>query len=133
MAPDLPSGFISRLFEHIVQVCVFKIWEENKMIKRYYYKEIQKVDEKGILLNDGFFIDFVLCRTNWAKKHSILYEESFCIADRDITSDAPYFLFYMNEDVVIWFGKGFLGSGTRRFQNLRFMMESVGYTTYDLS
>lgn len=106
---------------------------KNKMTARYYYKEINTIDEKGILLYDGCFIDFKLCRLNWAKKHGALYGETFCIADREITSAAPYFLFYTNDEAVIWFRKGFLGNGTRKFQNLRFMIESMGYTTFDLS
>ena len=106
---------------------------EIKMKKKYDYRSIKKISKKGIWFDDGFFLDFELSRINWAKTHNILSDRTCCVADRDITETSPYFEFYYDNHVVIYFKKRILFNRHKHFQNLRFTIEKMGYTTYDLS
>lgn len=104
------------------------------MVKKYNYCSINKIDKNGILFVDGYFIDFELCRVNWAKKNNILVDETHCVAERDITALSPYFKFYSNDDqVVVWFKKRIFFNWRKHFQKLRVMIEEAGYKTFDLS
>ncbi len=102
-------------------------------MKKYDYHSIKKINKKGILFDDDFFLDFELSRINWAKTHNVLVDETYCVADRDITATNPYFEFYLDNHVVIYFNKSMFANGRKHFQNLRFTIEEMGYTTYDLS
>lgn len=102
-------------------------------MKKYDYHSIKKINKKGILFDDDFFLDFELSRINWAKTHNVLVDEACCVADRDITATSPYFEFYLDNHVVIYFNKGIFVNRRKHFQNLRFTIEEMGYTTYDLS
>lgn len=103
------------------------------MKKKYDYRSIKNIGKKGIWFDDGFFLDFELSRINWAKNHNILADETCCVADRDITATSPYFEFYCENHVVIYFKKRIFINRHKHFQNLRFTIEKMGYTTYDLS
>lgn len=103
------------------------------MKKEYDYRSIKKISKKGIWFDDGFFGDFELSRINWAKTHNILVDETYCVADRDITATSPYFEFYFDNHVIVYIGKRIFVNRHKRFQNLRAAIEEMGYTTYDLS
>lgn len=102
-------------------------------MKKYEYRSMKKISKKGIWFDDGFYLDFELSRDNWAKNHNILADKTYCIADRDITATNPYFEFYCDNHVVIYFNKRIFINRHKRFQNLRLTIEKAGYTTYDLS
>lgn len=40
------------------------------------------------------------------EKHNILVDETYCVADRDITATNPYLEFYFDNHVVVFFNKG---------------------------
>ena len=105
------------------------------MTKMYNYRSIKKISKKGIWFNDGFFLDFELSRIIWAKNHNILVDETHCVAERDIAAKNPYFEFYFenHDHVVVYYKRSFLNNWHKHFQNLRFTIEKMGYTTYDLS
>lgn len=103
------------------------------MKKVYEYRSIKEISEKGIILDDGFFLDFELSRINWAKSHNIFVDGTYCVADRDITASCPYFEFYVDNHVVICFNKRIFINRRKHFRNLRFAIEQMGYKTYDLS
>ncbi len=103
------------------------------MKKKYDYRSVKKISKKGIWFDDGFFLDFELSRINWAKNHNILVDQTYCVADRDITATNPYFEFYFDNHVVVFFYKGIFFNSHKHFQNFRFTIEEMGYTTYDLS
>lgn len=48
-------------------------------MKKYDYHSIKKINKKGILFDDDFFLDFELSRINWAKTHNVLVDD-----ERDI-------------------------------------------------
>lgn len=96
---------------------------EIKMKKKYDYRSIKNISKKGIWFDDGFFLDFELSRINWAKNHKILADRTCCVADRDITATSPYFEFYYDNHVVIYFKKRILFNRHKHFQNLRFTIE----------
>lgn len=104
-----------------------------RMKKKYDYRSIKKVSKKGIWFDDDFFLNFESSRINWAKDHNILVDETNCVADRDITAADPYFEFYFDNHVFVFFYKKIFFNRHKHFQNLRFVIEDMGYTTYDLS
>ena len=77
------------------------------MKREYEYRSIQKINKEGIWFEDGLFLDFELSRENWAKKHNISADKTSCVADGDITAASPYFEFYLDSPVVIYFDKRF--------------------------
>ncbi|MCI9420395.1 MAG: hypothetical protein HFG32_10365 [Eubacterium sp.] len=101
-------------------------------IKEYEYRSIKKISKKGIWFDDGFFLDFEISRKNWAKKHNIVLDQTYCVADRDITAASPYFEFYFEDHVIIYISKTIFNRH-RYFQNIRAAIEEMGYSTYDLS
>lgn len=103
------------------------------MKKEYDYRSIKEISKRGILFDDGFFLDFELSRINWAQNHNILLDRTYCVADRDITAPGSYFEFYFGNHVVIRFNKRIFINRRKHFRNLRFAIEQMGYTTYDLS
>lgn len=103
------------------------------MTKKYEYHSIKAINKKGIWFNDGFFIEFELCNLNWAKRNEILAEETHCVAERDITARCPYFKFYSDSEVVIYFKKGLFSHWDKCFHELMFQIEEIGFTTFDLS
>lgn len=103
------------------------------MKRKYDYRSIKNISKKGIWFDDGFFMDFESSRINWAKSHNVLPERTYCVADRDITATSPYFEFYFDNHVVINFNKRIFMNRHKQFQNFRFAIEKLGYTTYDLS
>lgn len=103
------------------------------MLRKYNYRSVQKISKKGILLQDGFFVCFELCRSNWAKKYNLQMDETFCVAERDITARDPYFLFYVDSGLIIYFNKDIFGRWDKHFHELYFQIIEFGYATYDLS
>lgn len=107
-------------------------WRSD-MKKEYRYRSMKEISKEGILFDDGFFLDFELSRINWAKNHNIMPDSSDCVADRDITAPDPYYEFYIDNHVVIYFNKRIFSNRHNWFQNFRLTIEQMGYTTYDLS
>ena len=104
------------------------------MIK-YSYREIQNINQEGILFKDGFKILFEECRYEWAKKKHIKLNDSYCIAERNSLAIPPYFLFYTKEGVTVYFeNKGFIGKRNRHeFQKFQLILNQYGFSSYDLT
>lgn len=103
------------------------------MVRKYNYRSVKKISKKGILFHDGFFVDFELCRSNFAEKHNIHMDEVTCVAERDITARDPYFLFFVDSGVVVYFKKDIFGRWDKHFHDLYFGIIELGYSTFDLS
>lgn len=103
------------------------------MTRKYNYHSIKQISKKGIMFHDDYFMDFELCRLNWAKKNNIAKDECFCVAERDVTAKPPYFLFYAEEEVMVSFKKDFFSLWDKNFHKLKFFIDEVGYSTFDLS
>lgn len=105
-------------------------------MREYSYKEIQCFHEDGILFKDGYYLYFEACRQEWAKRKKIPAEETVCVAERDVTAEIPYFLFYGKEEVMVKFDFGFFFKKRKRskaFGELREFIRKCEFTTYDLS
>lgn len=53
------------------------------MVKKYNYYSINEISKKGLLFADDYFIDFELCRVNWAKK-TIFYLMKHIVLRKEI-------------------------------------------------
>lgn len=58
-------------------------------MKEYSYKDIQKITEVSILFKNGFEILFEECRKEWALENRIIFDESYCVAKRNILAEIP--------------------------------------------
>ncbi|WP_022779987.1 hypothetical protein [Butyrivibrio sp. AE3009] len=102
----------------------------------YSYKEILYIDESGIHFKDGKTILFEECRKNWADSKYQILADTFCVAERDICAEEPFFLFYDDERTRVVFNKTsfpFLNKNKREFLKVQAELERLGYTTYDRS
>ena len=102
----------------------------------YNYKQIQHFDKYGIIFYDGIKIIFDECQMNWAKSRGIDPEDSFCVADRNMIAEIPYFTFYTNERIKILFKRSVFPWDTKykkAFLNIQMGLNRFGYSSYDLS
>lgn len=102
----------------------------------YNNKQICLIDKNGIKLSDGTTIIFDECRRNWASSRGIRYEETFCVAERNISGRIPYFMFYTNIEIKIVFKKSIFPWNKkykRDFMNLQMALNRMGYSSYDCS
>lgn len=105
-------------------------------MKDYCYKEIQLLNETGVYFKDGKAISFLECRKNWANSRNISIDESFCVAERNINAEVPYFRFYDNEGTKVLFHKAkchFISKYRKSFLKFQIDLNRVGYSTYDCS
>ena len=93
------------------------------MIKKY--SEIEKIGKDCIFFDDGTKIQINDC---------VRKDTNTCIAERDITATPPYFDFFTG-DKIIFDKKGLFSKSKNKkdFQKLQLQLQSMGYTTYDLS
>ena len=94
-----------------------------EMIKKY--SEIEKIGKDCIIFNDGTKIQIIKC---------VRKDTNTCIAERDITAIPPYFDFFTG-DKIIFDKKGLFSQSKNKkdFQKMQLQLQSMGYTTYDLS
>lgn len=105
-------------------------------MKEYNYKQIQHFDKNGIVFEDGTRIMYDECRKNWAETKGVKFEDTSCVAERNITAYVPYFLFYTNERIKVIFKKSILPWNTqykKKFMNVQIKLNHLGYSTYDCS
>ncbi len=105
-------------------------------MKEYNYADIIKIDENGITLKDDTRLPFDECAANWVKSHSLNNGDSVCVAERDISAQIPYFLFYTDKKIKIFFLSRFLFWEFKRKKEYMILQKKIsdyGYTTYDLS
>ena len=103
----------------------------------YTDKDILWINQAGITLKSGVFIDFKVCSENYGKANS--ESNSICVGERDITDLS--FTFYASPHPIMIkyilgnkFFETFLPLNvTKRFDNMRRTIITYGYTTYDLS
>ena len=67
------------------------------------------------------------------EKYNINMDETTCVAQRDITARDPYFLFFVDSGVVVYFNKDIFRRWDKHFHELQFQLDEFGYATYDLS
>lgn len=104
----------------------------------YTEDDIRQVTERGILLKDGFYIDFVECASNFHRIHG---GSGKCVGERDLSGTNPSFGFYTApiSTHIFFMPQGKLREffskmpAARRFQALRCQIEQYGFTTYDRS
>ncbi len=102
----------------------------------YDYKQIKKFNEDGIVFEDGTRIKFVECRENWAKSRGVEYEDTLCVADRNISAEIPYFVFYSKKKIKILFKKSVLPWSNlckKNFLKIQIGLNRFGYSSYDCS
>ena len=103
----------------------------------YTEKEILHIDEKGISLKNGAFIDFSVCTENFHRFHSNISVR--CVGERDITDFSFTFYALPKPIMIIFLKKGKLveffsyKNTILRFHELQRKIESCGYRTYDMS
>lgn len=105
-------------------------------MKEYSYKDIQKVTEAGIVFRDGFELSFEECKNGWCAERKIKREQSCCVAERDCLARIPYFLFYSQRKVKVLFDKKGIMSKRKNekdFHSLQFLLNELGFTSYDLT
>lgn len=94
------------------------------------YFEIEAIDKKGITFKNRDRIVFMDCI---GKR----YNSETCVAERDCTASPPYFEFFTpNKSTRIIFNKkGLFSKSTNRklFLELQMQINSMGYSSYDLS
>lgn len=94
------------------------------------YSDISGIDRKGIIFKNGDKILFEECIGNCN------YSET-CVSKRDIVALPPYFEFFTpNKPTRIIFNKtGFFSKriNEREFVELQMDINSMGYSTFDLS
>ena len=103
----------------------------------YTDKDILWINQAGITLKSGVFIDFKVCSENYGKANS--ESNSICVGERDITDLS--FTFYASPNPIMIkyipgnkFFETFLPlNAIKRFDNMRRTIITYGYTTYDLS
>ena len=103
-------------------------------MKEYNYKSIKHMNEKHIEFNDGTIIDFEECRRNWSASHEIETDDSTCIADRNIVSDSPFFVFYSNEKIKVIFTDKLLvfkSKNKKEFRRFQLQLNKINYSSYD--
>lgn len=103
-------------------------------MKEYSYKNIKRFDEFGIEFNDGFILNFIECRKNWANSRKINYDDTVCVADRYHSSKKSFFIFYSNERVKVVFKKSFFpldNKYRKRFLYIQIGLNRYGYSSYD--
>lgn len=67
------------------------------------FSEILTVDKNGITFKDGERVSFDECAENYKAANSLI--QSKCVAERDITADPPYFLFYTGKRLKLMFDR----------------------------
>ena len=107
-------------------------------IKEYSYIDIISISESDIKFYDGYVLNLEECKKNWAINRSISFNDTSCVASRDITSNPPYFLFHLAKgiDVKLCFKyKGLLRKrrAEKSFMLFQAKINSMGYSTYDES
>ena len=105
-------------------------------MKEYNFKQIKSLNKSGIQFEDGQIIIFEECRVNWANSRAVNYEDSYCVADRNISENIPYFLFYTNEKIKVLFPKSifpWISKHEKMFLKLQMGLNRIGYSSYDCS
>lgn len=91
-------------------------------MNEYSYTEIQEVDKLGVHFKDGKEINFEECRLNWIEDKKLNYEDSFCVAERNIDVKVPYFMFYDQDRTKVIFKKSrlpFRDKSQKQFLKMR--------------
>ena len=104
----------------------------------YTEGDIAGISANGISLKNMTFINFRECAYNFQQIHG---GAGTCVAERDMTGSNPSFAFYTSPKTIhIFFlpksrlKEFFAKKNTpQRFYDLKRMIESFGYSTYDLS
>lgn len=87
-------------------------------------------------MNDGYNINFNECRTNWVNSRKINCSDTVCVADRFLSDDEAYFLFYTNDRVKIVFKKAFFiwkSKRRKKFMEIQMRLNNFGYSSFDCS
>ena len=103
-------------------------------MKEYNYKSIKYINEKNIELCDGTIIDLEECRRNWSLDHGTKVDNSECVADRNIVSDNPFFIFYSDEKLKLVFTDRLLFftiKNKKKFRKLQLQLNKLHYSSYD--
>lgn len=103
-------------------------------MKEYSYKKIRQVTESGIVFADGFELQFDECKRIWSTEKGIKNAESNCVAERDVESKEPYFLFYSEERVKLVFDNKGIFSKKRnidQFHKLQMALNRFGIASFD--
>ena len=111
------------------------IISEERM-KEYNYYEIVRCNKNEIVFCDGFRIDFVECRNNWARYHNLSSSDTVCIAERYSKDNELYFVFFTNEKVKLNFKTNrilFRKKNKKEFVKMQIMINRYGYSSYDMS
>ena len=103
----------------------------------YTDKDVLWINQAGITLKSGVFIDFKVCSENYGKANS--ESNSICVGERDIT-DLSFTFYASPHPIMIKYIPGnkffetFLPlNAIKRCDNMRRTIITYGYTTYDLS
>jgi hypothetical protein len=99
----------------------------------YSYSKIKIINDEGITFKDGTKILFEECRRNWAKVKKLDINDTHCVAERNISSSEPYYIFYSNKKVKIVFDSMFFLCKKKNFMNLQIKLNRLGYSSFDLS
>lgn len=95
---------------------------------------VQAITTKGILLENGEFIDFAECTANFAAIHG---GSGKCVGERDITGANPSFGFYTAPLTthIIFIPRGLFGrrKALLHFHAMQRKLEAFGFTTYDMT
>lgn len=105
-------------------------------MKEYNYLDIVRIDKNGILFSDKEFVEFEECKCEWAKENSIAVADTVCVGLRFSEGDDRHFIFYSKEKVKLYFSfKGILKKkkSRRKFSEMQMLLNSYGYTSYDMS
>ena len=105
-------------------------------MKEYNYSDIINIDKNGILFKDKTFIDFDVCRQEWAKEYNIPMSETVCVASRFCENEIYYFVFYSIQRIKLVFNmSGFFqkSKGKKKFQEIQVLLNRYGYTSYDMT
>ena len=73
----------------------------------YSYNKIKIINDEGITFKDGTIIIFEECRRNWAEAKDICINDTRCVAERNMSANEPYYIFYSNNKVKIVFDSVF--------------------------
>lgn len=102
---------------------------------QYRYQDIQTINQREMVMADGFIISLQKCNQTWKRMRNV--EVSVCVGERDITADIPFFRFFMDDKIIeiLCTGKGLFRKrrGRRDFEHLRQQILRWGYSTFDLS
>ena len=91
---------------------------------------MKDITNEKIIFSDDYAISFDECVENWKQKIGNKESNTRCVAERNITANPPFFIFSTSDITKIVF-TGILRK--KHFIKLQAKLQSLGYTTYDLS